>query len=254
MLMRLWKRLVAMLARLGRSLVRVTRLYFVAGLLAFAPIGITVWALGWIITRLDNLLLPRVISWVSPGLDHPPDLPPFVGAIFTFLVILLAGVIVRHFFGHELVRVGERMLLRVPVARTIYGGVKQLFEAVLQTGDTNFNRVVLIEYPRKGLWALAFTTGVARGPVDEALPGQRLVNCFVPTTPNPTSGFYLLASEDEIHEVDITVEDAFKVIMSAGLVTPGSKSWPGRVGPRAAPRPAGEEEPAPGGAPSPRSS
>ncbi len=193
MLMRLWKSLVAMLARLGRSLVRVTRLYFVAGLLAFAPIGITLWALGWIVTRLDNLLLPRVISWVSPGLDHPPDLPPFVGAIFTFLVILLAGVIVRHFFGHELVRVGERMLLRVPVARTIYGGVKQLFEAVLQTGDTNFNRVVLIEYPRKGLWALAFTTGVARGPVDEALPGQRLVNCFVPTTPNPTSGFYLLA-------------------------------------------------------------
>ena len=215
-----------MLKRLWKNLLRVTRMYFVAGLLAFAPIGITFWAIAWIITRLDNLLLPRVIQWISPGVNEPPDLPPLVGAVFTFLVILLAGVIVRHFFGHEVVRIWERMLSRVPVARTIYGGVKQLFEAVVQSGTTSYNRVVLIEYPRRGVWALAFTTGTARGPVQSALPDQTLINCFVPTTPNPTSGFYLVLPEEDIVEVDLSVEDAFKVIMSAGLVTPERESSP----------------------------
>lgn len=210
-----------MVKRLWKSLVRIIRTYFLAGLLAFAPIGITFWAIAWIITRLDNLLLPRVIQWIDPSLDQPPDLPPLVGALFTFMVILLAGVIVRHFFGQELVRIWERLLKRVPVARTIYGGVKQLFEALVQTGETSFNRVVVIEYPRKGLYALAFTTGMTRGPLHRALPDERLVNCFLPTTPNPTSGFYLLVPEEDITEVDLSVEDAFKVIMSAGMVTPG---------------------------------
>ena len=151
-----------MLRRLWKSLLRVTRLYFVAGLLAFAPIGITFWAIAWIITRLDNLLLPQVIQWISPGLDQPPDLPPLGGALFTFGVILLSGVIVRHFFGQELVRIWERILSRVPVARTIYGGIKQLFEAAMQSGTTSYNRVVLIEYPRREIWVLAFTTGASR--------------------------------------------------------------------------------------------
>jgi uncharacterized membrane protein len=211
-----------MLKRIWHNIFSVIRTYFVAGLLAFAPIGITFWSISWIITRLDNLLLPRVIQWVLPGLDQPPDLPPFVGALFTFLVILLTGVIVRHFFGHELVRLGENLLSRVPIARTIYVGVKQLLDAVLQTGDTNFNRVVLIEYPRRGVWALAFTTGPTSGPVEAALPGEKLVNCFLPTTPNPTSGFYLAVPESDIVDIALSVEDAFKVVMSAGLVTPGA--------------------------------
>ena len=212
-----------MLKRFWKSLLRATRLYFVAGLLAFAPIGITFWAIAWIITRLDNLLLPQVIQWISPGLDEAPDLPPLVGALFTFGVILLSGVIVRHFFGQELVRTWERILSRVPVARTIYGGIKQLFEAAMQSGTTSYNRVVLIEYPRREVWVLAFTTGPSRGPVAAALPDQALINCFVPTTPNPTSGFYLVIPEKDVIDVDLTVEDAFKVIMSAGLVTPGAE-------------------------------
>ena len=209
MITRLWKRLAA-----------VTRAYFLAGLLAFAPIAITFWAITWIIQRLDSLLLPRLVQALSPGLDQPPDLPPLVGAAFTFLVILISGVIVRHFFGHELVRLWERLLLQVPVARTIYGGVKQLFEAIIHSGDSTYNRVVMIEYPRKEMFALAFTTGPVRGAIALAKPDLHLVNCFVPTTPNPTSGFYLLVPEADLMEIDMTVEDAFKVIMSAGLVTP----------------------------------
>jgi uncharacterized membrane protein len=207
--------------RAWNALWTATRLYFVAGLVAFAPIGITFWAIAWIVQRLDNLLLPRVVGWWFPALEQPIELPPLVGAVFTFLVILMSGVIVRHFFGHELVRGWERLLSRVPVARSIYGGVKQLFEAIVAGGrTTSFNTVVLVEYPRKGLWALAFTTGDSGQLIQDAFPNQPMINCFVPTTPNPTSGFYLVIPQTEIRSVDLTVEEAFKVIMSAGLVNP----------------------------------
>jgi len=209
--------------RLGRRIWRwigeVLRRYFIAGILAFAPLGITLWAIAWIIQRLDNLLLPHLLSLLFPGLDEPPRIP-FVGALFTLLVILLMGVIARHLLGGEFIRAWERLLSRVPVARNIYGGVKQLFEAIFSSNrGSRFNRVVLIEYPRKGIYAIAFTTGAARGRVQEATESH-MINCFLPTTPNPTSGFYLLVPEDEIIEVALTVEEAFKLIMSAGLVSP----------------------------------
>ena len=198
------------------------RRYFIAGLLAFAPIGITLWAIVWIIQKLDNLLLPQVIAWLGPPLDQPTELPPLVGALFTFVVILLAGVVVRHLFGNELVRIGERLLAQVPVARSIYYGVKQLFEAMFSSSSAakGFRRVVLVEYPRRGIWGVAFVTGPVRGPVAAAFGPEPMLNCFIPTTPNPTSGFYLLVPESETREVHLSVEEAFKVIMSAGLVTP----------------------------------
>lgn len=195
------------------------RRYLIAGILAFAPIGATIWALTWIIQRLDSLILPKVLEIFFPDLVDPPRLP-FVGVIFTLLFILLFGVAARHLFGMEIIRWGERLLNRVPVARTIYGAVKQLAEAIFRPGRTdNFRRVALIEYPRKGVYALAFVTGPARGAVGEAL-GSQMVNCFVPTTPNPTSGFYLVVKESELVDVDLGVEDAFKIVMSAGIVNP----------------------------------
>jgi uncharacterized membrane protein len=210
----MWRRFFAKIREL-------LRLYFVAGLLVFAPIGITLWATAWIIQRLDNLLLPAVLGMVFPDLEDPPRLP-LVGALFTLMVIILLGVIARHFFGGEIVRAWERLLSRVPVARNIYGGVKQLFVAIFATDQrSQFNRVVLVEYPRKGVYALAFTTGPTRGPVQDAVESP-LVNCFLPTTPNPTSGFYLLVPGDEVVDVNLSVEDAFKLVMSAGLVTPES--------------------------------
>ena len=196
--------------------------YFVAGVLALAPLAITLWVMLWIIKRLDNLLLPRLIDWIMPSIDRPPDLPPLVGALFTFLVILISGVIVRHLFGHELVRIGERILARVPVARSIYSGVKHLFEAILASSGSkqSFSRVVLVEYPRRGIWGIAFVTGPVRGTLEAVYAEEPMLNCFIPTTPNPTSGFYLLVPEKDTVEVAMSVEDAFKVIMSAGLVTP----------------------------------
>jgi uncharacterized membrane protein len=187
----------------------------------FAPIAVTIWSIFWIFQKLDNILLPHILRFAFPSVDQPPRLPPLVGALFTILVVLLLGVIARHFFGTELVRVGERLLTRVPVARSIYAGVKQLTEAIFLSREHHgFRRVVLIEYPRRGAWAVAFTTGPAASMVQEQSE-RPMVNCFVPTTPNPTSGFYLLVPEEEIRPVDISVEDAFKLVMSGGLVTPG---------------------------------
>ena len=193
--------------------------YFVAGVLAFAPLGITIWAISWIIQRLDNLMLPRVLK--ALGLEDPPRLP-FVGALFTLLVILMMGVVARHLFGHQLVKVWERLVSRVPVAGNIYSGVKQLFEAIFQRNEARFNRVVLIEYPRRGVWAIAFTTGAARGLVQD-MTEKHMINCFLPTTPNPTSGFYLLVPDEDVHDVDLSVEEAFKLVMSAGLVAPNER-------------------------------
>jgi uncharacterized membrane protein len=195
------------------------RRYFVAGILFFAPIGITIWAIGSIVVWLDNLILPAFLKLVIPGLDEAPPLP-LVGMLFTFFVIILLGVIARHLFGGEFQRAWERLLGRVPVARSIYGGVKQLLEAIFTTEQSSrFNRVVMIEYPRRGVYALAFTTGPARGAVQDAVD-ETMINCFLPTTPNPTSGFYLLVPTEDITDLDLTVEDAFKIVMSAGLVTP----------------------------------
>jgi uncharacterized membrane protein len=211
-----------MLRKVWRVIAEATRRYFVAGMLAFAPIAITVWVIIWIIRRLDALLLPPLLKVVLPSVEAPPSIPPFVGVLFLFLVILLSGVIVRHLFGHEIVRLWERLLSRVPVARGLYGGVKQLFQAIASSSNStaSFNRVVMVEYPRKGIYALAFTTGGTRGPILATLPHDRMVNCFLPTTPNPTSGYYLVIPEDELYEVAMSVEEAFKVIMSAGLVSP----------------------------------
>ena len=196
------------------------RRYFVAGILFFAPIGVTIWAIVSIIVWLDNLLLPRFIKLVLPGIEDPPSIP-LVGMLFTFVVIIFLGVIARHLLGGEFQRAWERLLARVPVARSIYGGVKQLVEAIFASSGqrSRFHRVVLLEYPRRGVYALAFTTGPARGIVQEATE-RKMINCFVPTTPNPTSGFYLLVPEADLTEVDLSVEDAFKLVMSAGLVTP----------------------------------
>jgi uncharacterized membrane protein len=197
-----------------------TRRYFIAGILFFAPIGVTIWAITEIIVWLDNLLLPHVIKLVLPGIDDPPSIP-LLGMLFTFVVILFLGVIARHLLGGEFQRAWERLLARVPVARSIYGGVKQLVEAIFASSSqaSRFRRVVLVEYPRRGVYALAFTTGPARGAVQEATEPE-MTNCFVPTTPNPTSGFYLLVPEGDLIDVALSVEDAFKLVMSAGLVTP----------------------------------
>lgn len=190
---------------------------FIAGLLTVLPIVITVWIIGWIIALLESaiLLLPRAL--------RPENLLPFyvpgLGAIVTLAMIVALGFAVSTLVSQRLSRMVNRWLLRIPVFRGIYGAVKRLVEAILTPQQQSFRRVVLIEYPRRGVYAVGLVTGITEGEV-QARTAARVVNVFVPTTPNPTSGYYVLVPEDDVIPLSMTVEEAFKLVMSGGIVTP----------------------------------
>jgi uncharacterized membrane protein len=144
---------------------------------------------------------------------------PGLGLIVVVLIVLFVGLITRNFVGRKMVHLGERIVDRIPLARVLYVGVKQLVEALILQKTKAFQKAALIEYPRKGIYAIAFITGESRGEVQH-LTEKKMINVFVPTTPNPTSGFYILIPEDEITLLDMTVEEAFKLIVSGGIVSP----------------------------------
>jgi len=212
-----------MLKRFLAFITQATKRYFIAGILLIAPLAITAWSIYWLIVTLDRLIVPILLKFV-PGTtpESAADFPPFVGLLFAFAAVLLAGVIARDLLGHEILRVWERLLTKVPIAGRLYGAVRQLFEAIAQSGQhRSFRRVVLVEYPRKGVYALAFVSRPAQDSLNNYL-GKQMLSVFLPTTPNPTSGFYLLIAKEDVIDVALSIEDAFKLIMSAGLVSPAS--------------------------------
>lgn len=190
---------------------------FLAGLLAILPLVITVWIISWMIGVLESgvRLLPRFL--------RPEELLPFyvpgLGAGVTLIMIVLLGVVVSNVITQRITRYVNLMLLRIPVFRGVYVAVKRLVEAILSPQHASFRRVVLIEYPRKGVYAIGLVTGVTEGEVQERTAAH-LLNVFVPTTPNPTSGYYVLVPEGDIIPLSMSVEEAFKLVMSGGIVTP----------------------------------
>ncbi len=203
----MWKRFVSRVAETLRR-------DFIAGILVFVPVGFTVIAILWILEQLDNAILPRIFK--AFGLS--PDQIPFVGVVFTLAVILLLGAMTRSFIGRAALSAWESAVDRVPFARSIYSLLKKFLQAVLQT-DTNssiFSRVVLIQYPRIGIYTYAFVTG----PMTERVPGlpPGLTKVFVPSTPNPTTGYFLLLDDSQLIDTGLSVEEAFKLIVSAGVV------------------------------------
>ncbi len=202
---------------LGRRLAERLRRDFLAGLLVVVPIGFTLLGVYWIIQQLDNLVLPKVFEFV--GLS-PDQRPPFVGFFFTIGMILLGGALTRSFIGRGALRLWERAVDRIPIARSLYSVLKQFMEAVIGDDD-RFNGVVLIEYPRRDVWSYAFLTGELDG---TKVPGlsvgdmpPRLLKVFIPSTPNPTTGYFLLLPEEDVKLTDLSVEEAFKLIVSAGI-------------------------------------
>jgi uncharacterized membrane protein len=196
------------------------RRYFFAGLLVLLPLVITVWLLGWIIGLMDGLLdiLPRSL--------HPSTYLPFavpgLGALITlalvvFLGFLATGVVTRRALG-----VWDSLLIRIPVFRGVYTSVQKLVETIFSQ-EHDGRRVVLFEYPRKGIFTVGFATGYAGGELARHSE-DRLVNIFVPTTPNPTAGFYLLVPERDIVTLEMTPEEAFKLIVSGGMISPEEKT------------------------------
>ena len=195
------------------------RRYLVAGLLVWLPIGVTVFLVRILIGLMDRslLLLPSqfrpesVIGFGIPGL----------GFLLTVVVLLLTGVLAANFVGKSMVNFWERLLDRIPFVRSIYSATKNFAEIVFSGSGQSFKKVLLIEYPRKGIYSLAFQTSTELGEVQERV-GEDLVCTFVPTTPNPTSGYIIVLPKKDIIELDMEVEQALKMIMSLGVVVP---SW-----------------------------
>ncbi|OGQ67116.1 MAG: hypothetical protein A2W73_10860 [Deltaproteobacteria bacterium RIFCSPLOWO2_12_55_13] len=195
------------------------RRYFFAGLLVLLPVVITIWFLGWIVGLMDSLFdfLP---SSLHPN-SYLPIAIPGLGALFTLALILLLGFLATSVVTRRILTLWDYFLGRIPIFRGVYTAVQKLVESIFSP-DQSGRQVVLIEYPRKGIYTVGFATGVAGGELERS-GDDRLVNVFVPTTPNPTAGFYLLVPEKDVKTLEMTPEEAFKLIVSGGMIKPGEK-------------------------------
>jgi len=195
------------------------RKYLIAGLLVWMPLGITFLVVRAIVDFLDRSLL------LIPEAYRPDSLlgfhVPGIGVVLSVILVLATGMIVANLLGKRIVAAWESLLARIPVVRNLYAGVKQILEAMLSTNGESFRKVLLIEYPRKGVWSFGFKTSDDLGEVQDKT-GEHVVSVFIPTTPNPTSGFVLLVPESDVIELDMSVEDGLKMIISMGVVVP---SW-----------------------------
>lgn len=193
------------------------RKYFVTGLLILVPLAITLWVLNLIVGTMDQSLLLLPARWRPEALFGFAI--PGLGTILTLLIIFLTGLATRNFIGNRVVALWESILRRIPVFNTIYSSVKQVSDTLFSSSGNAFRKALLIEYPRKGAWTIAFMTGVPGGDVRNHLIGD-YVSVYVPTTPNPTSGFFLMVPRAETVELDMNVDEALKYIVSMGVVTP----------------------------------
>ncbi len=195
--------------------------YFITGLLVLVPLVVTFWVMSTLIETLDQSLLLLPEDW------RPQKLLGFsmagLGALLTLAVVFLTGLIATNFFGQQIIMLWEELLSRVPVVKSIYSSVKQVSDTIFSDSSNSFRQALLVEYPRKGSWTVAFLTGEPGGDVANHLTGD-FVSVYVPTTPNPTSGFFLMMPKADVVELDMTVDQALKYIISMGSVTPEIKS------------------------------
>jgi uncharacterized membrane protein len=193
------------------------RRYLVAGLLVWVPLGITLLVLHWLVTTLDQtlLLVPEVLRPEALVGYHIPGL----GVLLSFLILLITGVFAANFFGQRLLRLWESALGRIPFVKSIYSSVKQVSDTVLSDQSTAFRKALLVEFPRPGCWTIAFLTGTPADAVAHHLQGAH-VSVYVPTTPNPPGGYFVMVPTASVHELDMSVDDALKYIISMGVVAP----------------------------------
>ncbi len=196
------------------------RTYFLTGIIVTAPIAITIFLVWQFITFLDSSVGSLVPYRYNPE-NYLPFGIPGLGLVFMLAFLTFIGFLTAGFAGRTLVRTGERLLSRMPIIRSVYGTLKQIFETVLNQSSRSFREVVLVEYPRRGIGAIGFVTGPTRGEVQERTD-EDLVNIFLPTTPNPTSGFLLFVPRKDLIHLDMTVEEGIKLVISGGIVTPST--------------------------------
>jgi uncharacterized membrane protein len=198
--------------------------YFITGLLVWLPMGITVWVLNWLVGLLDGIFLTvlHAADTVIPGMHALADYlrgVPGLGVILVAIVIFSTGVFVANIFGQWMVSQWDKLMNRIPVVRSIYTSVKQVADTLFSGSGNAFSKALLVQYPHQGSWTIAFLTGSPAGEVARHLP-ETMVSVYVPTTPNPTSGFFLMMPKANVIELDMTVDDALKYIISMGVVVP----------------------------------
>lgn len=196
------------------------RKYFVTGLLLWIPLAITVWVLSLIVSTMDRTLSLLPEAW-QPHTLLGRDIPG-VGVLLTVLVVFITGLLTANFVGRRLVSLAERAVAGIPIVRGIYSSVKQVSDTILSPDGNAFRKALLIQYPRLGSWSVAFLTGTPPAEILERTGGDgvEMVSVFLPTTPNPTSGFFMIMRRDECVELDMTVDAALKYVVSMGVVAP----------------------------------
>jgi uncharacterized membrane protein len=205
------------------------RRYLIAGLLVWVPLGITIWVLHFLITTLDQVLL------LVPESMRPEALfgfrIPGIGVLISFAILLITGTVAANFFGARLILMWEALLGRIPFVKSVYSSVKQVSDTLLSDSGNAFRKALLVEFPYPGSWTIAFQTGTPAPAVAAQLAGEH-ISVYVPTTPNPTSGYFIVVPVARVHELEMTVDEALKYIISMGVVAP--KAHPAASARRAA--------------------
>jgi len=196
------------------------RKYIITGLLIWIPLGITILVIKLLVDLMDRTIVLLPPSW-RPEAVFGFDLPG-LGIVISAMIIFITGFILTNIAGRRIIRFWESFLDRIPLVRSVYSSVKQVTQTILSSDNNTFNEVLLIEYPRKGIWTLCFKTSDSPKAFNKATDDE-LITVFVPTTPNPTSGFILFIPKSDVKKMDLDVEDALKLVMSLGVVTPESK-------------------------------
>ena len=203
------------------------RAYFFAGILITAPIGISLWIAWGIINFFDNNVVSLLPHKYNPESYLPIQIPG-LGLVLTILTLTVIGWLAAGLMGRWLVRMTENLMARMPVISNIYSAIKQIMETVLSQKSNSFRYVVLFEYPRKGIWTMGFVTGTTKGEVQNVID-EEMINVFVPTTPNPTSGFLLFVPKSDLHYLSMSPEEGFKMLVSTGIVTPADQRSPEKI-------------------------
>lgn len=195
------------------------RYYFLTGMVICAPLAITAYLTWSFILWVDGWVKPYMPAMYNPDTYLPFPVPGF-GLLTALFLITMIGFLTANLVGRSILGFGESLLDRMPLVRSIYKGLKQIFQTVLAEQSNSFKQAGLIEYPRKGLWSIVFIATATKGEVDTRLPGEDTISVFLPTTPNPTSGFLLFVPRSDVVFLEMSVEEAAKLVISAGLVAP----------------------------------
>lgn len=194
--------------------------YFLTGIIVAGPLAVTVYITTWIIGLIDSWFKPLIPAGMFPEWLAPYNVPG-LGVIVALVSLTLLGFLTANLVGRWLLGIGETLLGRMPVVRGLYKGVKQVFETLFSQQGTSFRKVGMIEYPGKGLWSIVFISAPPEGDIKSSLPGDdEYISCFLPCSPNPTTGFFLYLKKSEVIELSISTDDAAKLVMSAGLIQP----------------------------------